>query len=194
MNKTDILILGSGLTGLTLAYLLRNTNRKVVIAEARDRIGGRILTAGGQDQATIEMGATWFGPAHTKLKSLLDELGLRSFEQKLGSKAIYEATSMSPHQLVTLPQEQQTSYRIEGGSSALINALVSHLKHEQLILGERAEKISMEDDDLIVKCTNTHFKAQMVVSTLPPKLLTETIKFEPELPDRILDVAAGTHT
>jgi monoamine oxidase len=194
MIKTDILIIGGGLTGLTLAYLLRNTGRKVIVVEARDRIGGRILTIGGQDQATVEMGATWLSQAHSNLKALLNELGLNTFQQKLGSKAIYEPTSMSPHQLVTLPKQQQASYRIEGGTSALINTLASYLDDELLVVGEQVNKIISRVNKMLVKSSNTIFEADQVVSTLPPKLLAEKIEIEPKLPDNILKVLSGTHT
>lgn len=194
MIETDILIIGGGLTGLTLAYLLRNSERNVLVIEARDRIGGRILTVGGQDQATVEMGATWFGPEHTKFKSLLDELRLGTFKQKLGNTAIYEPTSMSPHQLVSLPQEQHGSYRIEGGTSALIKALASHLTDEQLILGEQIKKITVRDNNMVLESSSTEIQANQVVSTLPPKLLAETIEIDPKLPENIIEILSGTHT
>lgn len=44
MKKSDILIIGGGLTGLTLAYLLRTKKVKVKVIEARERLGGRIFT------------------------------------------------------------------------------------------------------------------------------------------------------
>lgn len=42
--KTDLLIIGAGLTGLTLAYYLKNLNISFKIVEARSTIGGRINT------------------------------------------------------------------------------------------------------------------------------------------------------
>ena len=42
--ETDVLIIGAGLCGLTLAYLLRNEGWRVDLVEGRDRIGGRIYT------------------------------------------------------------------------------------------------------------------------------------------------------
>ena len=59
--NSDIVIIGAGLTGLTLAYLLRNSGKKVFIVEARNRLGGRILTKGMETNQPIEMGATWLG-------------------------------------------------------------------------------------------------------------------------------------
>lgn len=194
MIRTDILIIGGGLTGLTLAYLLKDTDLKVVVVEARSRLGGRILTVGGQDQATIEMGATWLGPSHKKLQTLLNELDLETFKQRLGNKAIYEPTSMSPHQLVTLPENQESSYRIADGTEALINKLRTFQNDDSLLLAEKINTISAKKDRLIVESTERSFETQKVVSTLPPKLLTETIKIEPGLPKQVIAILSGTHT
>jgi len=84
MITTDITIIGAGLTGLTLQYLLRKHDFSVVVIEARNRPGGRIHTVRSQENAPVEMGATWIGKKHTSLNSLLQELGIDTFQQRLG--------------------------------------------------------------------------------------------------------------
>ena len=49
---SNIVIIGAGLTGLALAYYLKDQNLSVNLIEARDRIGGRIHTQYGKDVAT----------------------------------------------------------------------------------------------------------------------------------------------
>lgn len=44
MEKTDILIIGAGATGLMAAYNLSSAGKKVIVLEARNRTGGRIHT------------------------------------------------------------------------------------------------------------------------------------------------------
>lgn len=43
-HTTDILIIGSGLTGLTIAFHLVRGGKQVHILERNDRIGGQIHT------------------------------------------------------------------------------------------------------------------------------------------------------
>ncbi len=48
------------------------------------------------------MGATWLSKQHTYLLDLLNTRELNVFKQKMGSRAIYEPSSLAPHQLVSL--------------------------------------------------------------------------------------------
>ena len=192
--ESDVLIIGGGLTGLTLAYLLRDKGLKVLIVEARERLGGRIDTKYDEHLPAREMGATWLGAKHTALNELLNTLNLEIFEQELGTTAIYEPISTSPHQLVSLPPNTDPSYRIKGGSSHLINTLHAYLDPEQILTHRIVKSIQMEPDGISVKTATQTFKATFVVSTLPPNLLTQTIEFDPPLPNSLLEIARQTHT
>ena len=46
---TDICIIGAGLSGLALAAKLQAEGRDVIVLEARDRRGGRVLSKDGYD-------------------------------------------------------------------------------------------------------------------------------------------------
>ncbi|MCO5723920.1 flavin monoamine oxidase family protein [Robiginitalea marina] len=194
MVQTDVLIIGGGLTGLTLQHLLRNLPLKVVLVEGRKRLGGRILTHREPGGAPIEMGATWLGSQHTRLGSLLEGLGLETFPQKLGEKAFYEWISTSPPQLVDLPPNNAPSYRIRGGTDSLIAALAAALDPATRFLGERVETIRSLPAGLRVTGTGRTLEAQMVVSTLPPYLFLQTIQVFPKLPADLAGVMEKTHT
>ena len=192
--KSDVIIIGAGLTGLTLAYLLRESPLQVCIIEGRERLGGRILTTYPDKGAPIEMGATWLGSKHTKLNALLQELGLEIFEQVLGQKAIYEPISTSPHQLVTLPPNSEPSFRIKGGTSSLIHQLAATLPTDQIHLNQVVQSIQQLEGDLQVMSEDQVFQAPIVVSTLPPHLLLANIKVEPGLPTDLMNLMKKTHT
>jgi (S)-6-hydroxynicotine oxidase len=57
----DVLVVGSGLAGLTAARDLKDQGRSVLVLEARDRIGGRTYTRpfAGHEDLTIEAGGAY---------------------------------------------------------------------------------------------------------------------------------------
>lgn len=192
--QADVLIIGGGLTGLTLAYFLKEQKLDVKILEARERLGGRIFTAYVDEGAPIEMGATWLGKQHTFLLELLEELGLGIFEQVLGERAIYEPISTSPPQIVKLPPNNEPSYRIKGGSSVLIDTLASKLSPGQIYTEQIVERIEEQAGGLKVQCKGQSFFSKYVVSTLPPRLFSSRIQCQPTLPESFARIADETHT
>lgn len=200
MKSADVIIIGAGLTGLSLAYFLRKSNLKILLLEARNRPGGRIHTLYGDGLPPREMGATWLGKKHQKLNDLLAELELPIFPQRLGKHAIYEPLSTSPPQRVQLPPNDAPSYRIQGGTTQLINQLLNKIQDASVSYGVQVESISIDEmesgkNQLIrVKSYNQQFEAPYVVSTLPPFLLRSTISCNPALPTQIGEVLDRTHT
>lgn len=190
----DIIIIGAGLTGLCLAYELEKKGLDFQVLEARERIGGRILTNYTTKGASIELGATWLGKKHDALATLLTALGLNTHEQYMGPSAIYESISTSPPQLAQLPPNPDPSLRIAGGSLALIKKLASFLDDSRLHLETVVEKITYREGRVVVETGRGSFSARRVVSTLPPRLLTQKIILDPALPEDIRNIAKHTHT
>lgn len=193
MVKTDILILGAGLTGLTLQYLLQKEGYQSILIEARNRIGGRILTI-EKEGLPIEMGATWLGKKHRHLFELLKEMNLGTFPQELGRQAIYEPISTSPFQLVTLPENNEPSYRIKGGTATLINRLSDTINKETVILNQEVRSITNKETSIHTETNTQTFESNVVVSTIPPYLLKKSITFNPALPTTIAKLLSSTHT
>lgn len=192
-TEFDIIILGAGLSGLCLAYFLREQDYKIKLLEGRSRTGGRIQTTFEKD-TPIEMGATWLSPQHTELQKLLEELGLEVFEQDLGKTAIYEPVSASPHQVVALPAHQEPSYRIKGGTYSLIRALENDIGTADIQLDCIVDSVQQEGNTLLVHTNQGNYTAKKVVSTLPPFLFQNAIKVSPPLPLALAAIANKTHT
>ncbi|MEB8346388.1 FAD-dependent oxidoreductase [Flavobacteriaceae bacterium KMM 6898] len=192
--KTDLIIIGAGLTGLTLAYYLKQHNLDFVLIEARDRLGGRIYTKQNPNNPPIEMGATWISPQHTLLLKLLQELGVKTFEQKMGDTAIYEAFSTSPFHLVSLPKSEIPSYRVQQGTQQIIEKLAAKIDNKQIYTSQNIQGIQKVGKTITATSKTHHFKGAIVISTLPPLLFADNIKVSPLLPNDLSEIAKKTHT
>lgn len=192
----EVLIIGGGLTGLALARALKKEQISFRVVEARDRTGGRIQTARGRERGTpIEMGATWFGDKHIYLNDLLAELSVPKFHQRKTGAAWFESMSFVPPQQFDIPDDGEPYYRIQGGTMALIRALVREVGLEQIDLNAKVTEINEKEDHLEIKTADERiYRAGTVVSTLPPRLLAQTVRFTPTLPGELLRVMRTTHT
>ncbi|MDH7444859.1 flavin monoamine oxidase family protein [Aquimarina sp. 2201CG14-23] len=192
--KSEILIIGAGLTGLLLAYKLKKEGISVKVIEARNRIGGRIHTLQSKNNTPIEMGATWLSSQHQELGKLLEELDLPVFEQFMEGIALFESLSTAPPQEFKIPNNQEPSYRVQGGTISIINKLSEILDKEELVLNEKITHITYTDKHFEINSSTQVYKAEKVISTIPPMLLMHSIQFKPSLPEVIIDVANKTHT
>mgnify|MGYP006079629179 FL=1 len=190
--SSKVIIVGAGVSGLILGYRLKQAGISFKILEARDRIGGRIHTIKSAEDTAVEMGATWFNDQHTQLKQLLKELDINYFEQYMEGTAFYQPVSTTPAKRVTLPP-QAPSYRIVGGSSALIQTLANYIGSENILLNETLKQIDLSKPIVTLK-TEKVFTASKVVLALPPKLWVNNIKFMPALETNLKDIAQHTHT
>jgi len=65
-NKSDVLVIGAGLSGLGAALLLQEAGVNVQVIEGRDRIGGRVESF-RNIPGNPEAGGTAFGPGYARL-------------------------------------------------------------------------------------------------------------------------------
>src|SRR4051812_3179314 len=77
----ETIIIGAGASGLTAARILSRAGKQVKIVEARDRPGGRILSAREKGFSThIEAGAEFIHGRLPETLQLLDEAGLSYYK------------------------------------------------------------------------------------------------------------------
>lgn len=77
-HDADVIIIGAGMAGLACAEVLTEAGMSVLIVEARDRIGGRILTHYDEkDGFPIELGAEFVHGEHPELIKRIERAGLR---------------------------------------------------------------------------------------------------------------------
>ena len=187
-----VIIIGAGLSGLLTAYRLQEQGIPYTILEARSRVGGRIHTLYNEKQAPVEMGATWFGDYHTEVVRLLEELDIPKFKQHMDATVFYEPVGSNGAQQVKIPP-QAASYRVAGGTSALINTIYDKLNGANVLLNQSVKSIHYLNNKVQVLSKDT-FEGDVVVLALPPKLWASQINFEPQLSDNLNQLSLQTHT
>ncbi|NGO77614.1 FAD-dependent oxidoreductase [Streptomyces sp. YC504] len=78
-RDADVVIIGAGLAGLTAARDLKKAGKNVVVLEARDRVGGRVLNLQVPGGGVTEGGGEFIGPTQDRMKALADEVGVGTF-------------------------------------------------------------------------------------------------------------------
>ncbi len=75
----DVVVVGAGLSGLVCARRLREAGAEIVVLEARDRVGGRVVNEPIAPGQVVEMGGQWVGPSHTEIRRVAAEVGVDTF-------------------------------------------------------------------------------------------------------------------
>lgn len=80
-THADVIVVGAGLAGLTAARELARKGKSVIVLEARDRVGGRTLAQATQSGEMLDVGGQWIGPGQDRMLALVNEFGLRTYQQ-----------------------------------------------------------------------------------------------------------------
>lgn len=199
----DCLVLGAGLSGLYAALQLHRRGLRCRVLEARERLGGRIFSAAPPGQASalarVDLGPAWVWPEFQPLiAGLTRELDVALFAQHTQGAALYEDAQQAPLRIEGESPNAQ-SYRIEGGALRLVEALASRLDAEAVLTDRRVESLTRLENGVEV-CTRASdgtqrtYRAARVISSIPLRLLVQSIRFSPALPPALAQTFAATPT
>jgi monoamine oxidase len=79
IREADLVVVGAGLAGLAAAREADAAGCSVLVLEARDRVGGRVLNEDIGDGHVVEVGGQWIGPTQERLAAVATELAVETF-------------------------------------------------------------------------------------------------------------------
>lgn len=132
-DSNNVIVVGAGASGLAAATALHAAGRDTICLEARDRIGGRLLSVpASHPERALDLGATWFWDGEERVRTLAARSGIETFGQHLtGDTILQESTGTRRYagNLIDAP-----SRRFTAGSQSLATALAAALPAESLLL------------------------------------------------------------
>jgi len=178
-------VVGAGFSGLATALQIQalDPSIRVVVLEARDRVGGRSLTwegellSSGDSTKNVDLGAAWIWPAQNMLLS-----GLASrFD-------------------VPLSPEGDGSFRLEGGTQALASKMAESV--ENIVFNREVYSLSRQNHSERIEIASRDTKsgndevllADVVFLACPPRLIVQNISFQPQLESDLAEAMCRTRT
>jgi monoamine oxidase len=81
VKDVEVIVLGAGMAGLAAARALGERGVRVVVLEAQQRVGGRILSQSVEGGAVVELGAEFVHGRPPELWALIDQAGVKTVER-----------------------------------------------------------------------------------------------------------------
>ena len=191
-NSKKIIVIGAGMSGLVAAYELVRAGHDVTILEARDRIGGRVLTIRSpfSNNHFAEGGAARIKPSHNLTLGYANHFNL-NLDPFYATSGDYVNISNGNREIISNNTYLNTSYgsilrneylKIRGGSDLLAHSFSnSNPLNNKIYLGVPVTSIQQQNNNVTVQTSNgNQFIADRVLCTVPVTVLNK-IQFTPPL-------------
>lgn len=194
--SAQVLVIGGGLSGLTAARALHQAGIGFRLIEARDRLGGRILSVdtSGSGPGPFDLGPSWFWPGmQPDFGHFVQAEGVNSFPQADAGDLLFQRGPGSVQRYPGMRQEPP-SMRMGGGTAALVTALARDLPAGAVLLNTRARHLTLTPGGVDITTDSECLSAPQVLLALPPRLLAAQVGFDPPMPASVLRLWHGTPT
>jgi monoamine oxidase len=100
LYKPSCIVIGSGLSGLAAAYALKRAKWSVTVIEARERLGGRVLSYNFKENPDLvcELGGEWVGASHKRMQALCGEFGIKLNDHTFAASLMRNGVVRQPGQ------------------------------------------------------------------------------------------------
>jgi monoamine oxidase len=193
-------IVGGGLCGLALAASLTAQQRPFALFEARSRLGGRVLSEpSAKADMRVDLGPTWYWPdTQPGMVRLVADLGLLSFPQHDEGAVLRLHDYDKRADIASHESVHAGARRVVGGMVSITEALALkvpaeafHLEYVLTTIIDRGDHVELHfkhDGQTVV------VDARRVVLTMPPRIVEERIRFEPDLDSKLVEAMQDTYT
>jgi monoamine oxidase len=104
IDRSDVIVIGAGLSGLNATLLLEEMGHKVTLLEGRDRVGGRLYTM--DDVAgTPEAGGSGIGSGYGRILGAMDRFGVEKAGERPRTVADIETTMLAIRNQAIQPKD-----------------------------------------------------------------------------------------
>ena len=199
MIDTDVLIVGGGISGMHTAYQLQKRGIGFILIEARDQLGGRILSKNydmnsqyDANKPAYDLGPSWFWPGQKNMEALVHELDLTDsvFPQQGSGEAVYE-DQQGNIQKGFYGISMQGIYRMKAGMRQFISKLEQEITTENIKTSTQLSALEYQGEQIVASLTDNssaeinsfQITSNKVVIALPPRIAMSSIEFKPSLPE-----------
>ncbi len=160
--KTEVVVIGAGLTGLTTAYALKRKGIAVHVVEKDDRIGGQILTH-HENGFTFESGPNTGSVSNPEVTELMDDLK----ETSHGECVLETAPDAAKRRLIW---KGDRFHDLPSGPIGGLTTPLFTLADKFRILGEPWRKKGTNPDETVAELTNRRLGKSFVDYAVDPFL------------------------
>jgi monoamine oxidase len=141
---TDVVVVGAGLAGLVAARDLIAAGSDVLVLEARDRVGGRVLNEPIGDGKVVEAGGEWIGPTQRRVAELARLLGIETFPTHGEGENLLEWEGRVRRFTGTIPRLSPAGLLDFAQAKVRLEALARTVPVEAPWLAPRAEELDSQ--------------------------------------------------
>ncbi len=164
-EAADVLVVGAGLAGLVAARDLTAAGRSVLVLEARDRVGGRIVNEDIGDGKIVEMGGQWAGPTQDELLELAADLEIATFPTYDAGKKVLHFNGKRGTYSGTIPRINPLVLADIGRAQGRLEALARTVPTDAPWTAANADKLDSQTFETWAR-RNTASKSARMLLTL----------------------------